>query len=331
MLRLEDRWVWDFWHVADGATHHLFYLQADRALGDPDLRHWNASIGHAVSSDLTDWTVVDDALRPAPAPAWDDYTTWTGSVVRAGDRWHLFYTGTTRREDGLVQRVGHATSPDLVSWARVGDGLAVELDARWYELLDLTVWHDQAWRDPVVVHHDGAWHALVTARLRDGPPGQRGTIGHATSPDLDTWTVQPPRTGVTPFGHLEIPDVRRVRGRWYLFFSSLLAGGGEAGSAGVIGSAGAAGGAGDTGGAGDAPTVGTFAVPSADGPLGPWRWDALHLVLGGGWYGGKLIDAGGSLVALAWREREADGSFGGWISDPLPVSVADDRIGVEGV
>jgi hypothetical protein len=30
-------------------------------------------------------------------------------------------------------------------------------------------------------------------------------------------------------------------------------------------------------------------------------------------------------VALAWREREADGSFGGWISDPMPVEVDSDR------
>jgi beta-fructofuranosidase len=311
VLRLTDRWVWDFWHVADGATHHLFFLQAERALGDPDLRHWHASIGHAVSTDLTDWTVVDDTLAPAPAPAWDDFTTWTGSVVRAGDAWHLFYTGTSHRERGLVQRVGHATSSDLTVWQRVDDGRAFELDERWYEQLDLDVWHDQAWRDPVLVHHDGRWHALVTARLLAGSPARRGTIGHATSTDLNTWTVHPPLTGPTPFGHLEIPDVRLVRGRWYLLFSSVLAGSGD-----------------------DAPTAGTFAVASVGGPLGPWRWDQLHLVLGDGWYGCKLIDTGGpdpdrSLVALAWRERDADGGFGGWISDPLTVTATDDRVHVD--
>ena len=50
-------------------------------------------------------------FAPAEAPAWDDYTTWTGSVVQGDDGlWHLFYTGTSRSEDGLKQRIGHATS-----------------------------------------------------------------------------------------------------------------------------------------------------------------------------------------------------------------------------
>lgn len=316
MLRLADRWVWDFWHVADGEQHHLFFLQADRALGDPDRRHWHASIGHAVSADLTTWTVVADALVPASAPSWDDFTTWTGNVVRTADGWHLFYTGTSRREQGLVQRVGHAVSADLFTWTRAGDGLAFELDARWYERLDLACWHDQAWRDPVLLEHDGCWNALVTARLRRGPTHQRGTIGWATSPDLHTWTVRRPLTGLTPFGHLEIPDVRRVGGRWYLLFASAIDGplpdSGERSPT----------------------TAGTFAVPSTDGPLGPWRWDRLHLVLGDGWYGCKLIERtgidadGSSLVALAWREHEADGGFGGWISDPLPVTVGDGQLRV---
>ena len=50
MLRLEDRWIWDFWLARDGADHHVFYLQADRALIDADRRHVAASIGHAVSN-----------------------------------------------------------------------------------------------------------------------------------------------------------------------------------------------------------------------------------------------------------------------------------------
>src|SRR3712207_8689315 len=42
--------------------------------------------------------------------AWDDYTTWTGSVIRAEGSYHLFYTGTSRAENGMRQRIGHATS-----------------------------------------------------------------------------------------------------------------------------------------------------------------------------------------------------------------------------
>jgi beta-fructofuranosidase len=315
VLRLPDRWVWDFWHVTDGDNVHLFFLQAGRSLGDPDLRHWHATIGHAVSHDLREWTILPDALAPAPAPSWDDYTIWTGNVVHAGERWHLLYTGTSHADGGLVQRVGHAVSTDLTAWERVGDGLAFELDERWYEQLDTAIWHDQAWRDPVVIHHGGEWNALVTARLPAGERNVRGTIGRATSADLATWVVRPPLTGPTPFGHLEIPDVRRLAGRWYLLFASAHGAHGIAEP--HIGT-----------------NAGTYAVPSTSGPLGPWDWDRMHIILGDGWYGAKLIappggvsSAAGPTVALAWRERDGDG-FAGWISDPMGVDITDGIITV---
>jgi beta-fructofuranosidase len=48
MLQLADRWVWDFWFAREGPRYHVFFLQAPKSLVDPDLRHWNASVGHAV-------------------------------------------------------------------------------------------------------------------------------------------------------------------------------------------------------------------------------------------------------------------------------------------
>lgn len=93
MLEIPDRWVWDFWHARDGVTHHLFFLTAPRSLGDPDLRHWHVSIGHATSNDLRDWTVHDEALRPGAPGSFDDHVTWTGSVIADGESWVMLYTG----------------------------------------------------------------------------------------------------------------------------------------------------------------------------------------------------------------------------------------------
>jgi len=42
----------DFWFADDGERYRLFFLRAPRALGDPELRHRRASLGHAVSTDL---------------------------------------------------------------------------------------------------------------------------------------------------------------------------------------------------------------------------------------------------------------------------------------
>ena len=85
MLRLAEAWTWDFWLADDGRSYHLYFLKAPRHIGDPDRRHWNASIGHATSPDLADWTVVCDAITPSGRPAFDDIATWTGSVVRGRD------------------------------------------------------------------------------------------------------------------------------------------------------------------------------------------------------------------------------------------------------
>ena len=75
-LRLPDKWVWDFWLAQDGPDYHTFYLQALRSLQDEKLRHWNVSVGHAVSQNLCDWDILPDALHPSSTEAWDDYTTW---------------------------------------------------------------------------------------------------------------------------------------------------------------------------------------------------------------------------------------------------------------
>ena len=90
-------------------------------------------------------------IAPSETPSWDDCTTWTGSVVQGPTgRYHLFYTGTTKAEDGMVQRIGRADSDDLVHWERFGDTFLVEADPRWYERYDAAIWHDEAFRDPWV-------------------------------------------------------------------------------------------------------------------------------------------------------------------------------------
>jgi len=113
MLRLEDRWVWDFWLAQTRGAFHVFYLQAPKTLGHEALRHKNASIGHAVSEDLISWTVLRDAIGPGPPEEWDDLATWTGSVVEHDGSWYMLYTGVSSADGGLVQNFGLATPPDL--------------------------------------------------------------------------------------------------------------------------------------------------------------------------------------------------------------------------
>jgi beta-fructofuranosidase len=305
-LHLDDRWVWDFWLVREGVDHHVFYLQAAHAIGHPDERHWNVSVGHAVSQDLRRWQVLPDALHPGPPGSWDDASTWTGSVVRHRDLWHLLYTGTSHADGRLVQRVGLATSPDLVTWTRTSAPV-LEADPRWYETLDLTAWHDQAWRDPWVFldERDGWFHALLTARAASGPAPDRGVVGHARSTDLVTWEVLPPVTDPMGFGQLEVPQVFQVGRRWYLLFCSDLETQGERRRAEGAG-------------------TGTYYLVG-DSPTGPFEQvgdGVLAADRNGSTYAGKLHrDSSGELVFLAWHRTGADGDFHGALSDPRPVRV----------
>ncbi len=220
-LRLNEKWVWDFWFARDGGNYHIFYLQAPKSLGNPGLRHAHASIGHAVSTDLQNWDVLPDALTPSNlVSAWDDYATWTGSILSHNGCWFMFYTGINRAEKGLIQRIGLAISYDLIKWERYSQDPIIKIDPRWYEALDLEVWHEQAWRDPWVFEHNGSFHALITARINYGDKDSRGVIGYASSPDLLNWEVQAPLTKPGEFGDLEVPQLVKMGNRWYLFFSA---------------------------------------------------------------------------------------------------------------
>ncbi|WP_244373348.1 glycoside hydrolase family 68 protein [Rhodococcus sp. ZPP] len=218
-LALPDHWVWDSWMTDDGTDYHLFFLRASRALQDRERRHYRATIGHATSPDGEAWTLTADALAPSDAPAFDDLATWTGSVVRGADGlWNMFYTGVSRAENGLKQRIGRATSTDLLSWTKDPD-LVLEADGRWYELLGDGTWPDEAWRDPYVFEHAGQWHMLITARACVGDPEGRAVVGHATSADLSHWRIEPPLSTPAGFGEMEVLQAHTVNAKPILLFS----------------------------------------------------------------------------------------------------------------
>lgn len=310
MLNLDDDWVWDFWTI-DAPDHgperfHLFFLKAPRLLGDPDRRHRNASVGHAVSADLTSWRRIRDALDPQPVPAFDDLATWSGCVV--GDpagRWLMFTTGVSRTDDGLIQRIGVSESNDLIGWKRSPDAL-LEADERWYDR-GRGVHGEEHWRDPwVLVDGDGLWHMYVTAQ-GPGRVGQ-GVVGHATSTDLRTWEVQPPLSRPTGrFDQLEVISLHCIDSRWVLLFSCLHR---------------------EMHGP-DSDAGGVWSVP-IDGPGSPVDIGRAQRLTSERLYVGKIIDdAHGRPQFLAFENRGDGDEFRGGIIDPCGIRWSADGAGLE--
>ena len=319
VIAIDGKWIWDSWYAKDGDTWHGFFLQASKSLIDPDLRHMNVTQGHATSTDLTNWSHLGTMFGPQKTgPAWDDSTTWTGSVVQDGaGLWHLFYTGTTLSEKSLYQRIGHATSSDLHSWVRIGNGLCLDLtgpNADTYEVAhEVGHWHDRAMRDPWVMRDpdsDG-WLMYFTARAPGIPEANAGgAIGFATSPDLMTWTLRPPVfTG--GMGQLEVPQVFRQGDHWYCLFCN----------------------------AGyhwsehyrrtnpQSPVTGSHYL-IADHPRGPWRIAPGRYLDGTEpcrRYAARILDTKDGLVILGFADGGKD-HFGGYIMDPEPVDVGPDGL-----
>jgi hypothetical protein len=153
----------------------------------PALTRWRADPPHPV-------------FQGGGEPAWDRKIRERGWILRKDGLYHLFYTGyNDNRAPGRF--LGHATSPDGVSWTRdpgnplVGQG--------WVE-------------DMCIVEHDNTFYMFAEGK---------GDIAHLlTSTDLATWTEQGPLDIRLASGQPISPGPRGtpfalVRdGTWYLFY-----------------------------------------------------------------------------------------------------------------
>lgn len=298
MFELPDSWVWDSWAIDDGERFHLFFLFASRALGDPERRHRRASIGHAVSDDLTSWQRLPDALVRGDAPAIDDVATWTGCTVRGDDgRWYLITTAVNDSPVPGTQRITAAVSDDLLAWERLD--VLLEADPRWYATGETT--GSEPFRDPWVwKHDDGRWHMLLTASGTERAPGDEGVVGHAVSDDLRHWRLEPPL--VEPghgFGQLEVTQPLQVDGGWYLIFSCLAPELSPSRRA-TVGAPG-------------------MWVAQMDGPLGPVRIADARVLVDESRYAGRVtLRRDGEPVLLAFENLTEHG-FVGRLADPIPL------------
>jgi beta-fructofuranosidase len=137
------------------------------------------------------------------------------------------------------------------------------------------------------------WIMYMVARKPGvAEPNAGGTVGFATSPDLYTWTLQPPVYAGGMFGQMEVPQVFKAGRKWYMLFCTDGSHWSEAYKAFNP----------------EKPVRGTHYL-IADDPLGPW-----------------IVETDNGLVFLGFLHDAADGSFIGQVSDPIPVRIDADGL-----
>jgi beta-fructofuranosidase len=210
--RPQGAWAADFIPFYDGGRFSLFYLHDWRSHSE----HGEGTPWYQISTDdFVHFTECGEAL-PRGTPAEQDLYVFTGSVIKADEQYHIFYTGHNphfRREGKPEQAVMHAVSDNLLQWRKVSEDtfFAPEAD---YEP------HD--WRDPFVFWNEeaGEYWMLLAARLKRGPSRRRGCTALCASKDLKQWQVRAPFWAPGLYFTHECPDLFRRGDWWYLIYST---------------------------------------------------------------------------------------------------------------
>lgn len=164
------------WEIGDldvirrGDEFHLFHL----VLPNHDY------IAHAISPDGMNWKRTKNALYTGEPGSWDDDMLWTMHVSRNPRKhvFEMFYTGLHRAENGYIQRIGRATSRNLMKWRKDNElNLPLVPAGIRYEQAGQS---DRGWisfRDPYLFRHEKQDWLLICARVPQGLVSRRGCVG----------------------------------------------------------------------------------------------------------------------------------------------------------
>jgi beta-fructofuranosidase len=214
-------WLNDPKVVYLNCAYHLFHIQGRRTVP------WNPeekTYGHAVSKNLVEWQRLRSALERGRSGAWDDFAIWTMDVCERDGTFYMLYTGLSRKEGGRMQRIGLATSKDLVHWEKHPANPVLTADPRYYEsdYRNAPGYGHVAWRDPAIYAdpQSGWTYTFITARTNKGLGKTRGCVGLARSRDLVHWEILPPAYAPQRFVYHEVPQVVKVGARFVMLFSA---------------------------------------------------------------------------------------------------------------
>jgi hypothetical protein len=212
----------DFAFIYARGQFHLFYILHDDFLPDSSTE---LDFGHAVSSNLYDWTQLSPVLHVRPGK-WDDGHVWAPSIIEQDGLFYMFYTGVTKIPtfNTQYQRVGVATSTDLVNWTRFDDPVFGGNQVPW-AFADSSQWTGCQFRDPFVMvdpANSARWLIYDVATPQVQHTQTIVGVGRNQT-ELSAWADVKPlwsTDSVRFLGHCESPHVFLRDGRWYLFLTA---------------------------------------------------------------------------------------------------------------
>ncbi len=215
------------WFKDSNGVYHLFFQNEGHGSG--------SDIEHYTSTDLQNLHYVGIALHKNLS-GWDSHSLWAPHIVEHRNIYFMFYTGTDGRDPDSKQRIGLATSTDLMTWMRYptnncpgtsGDGCIYECNECWTTWSEPPGSYNQQCRDPFVMWDSiyQRWVMFATAKS----PNQSGVVTVAYSTNLIDWIgagfINATRRlaegmgGQTTGGQSENPHVMSHNGTHYLLFS----------------------------------------------------------------------------------------------------------------
>jgi beta-fructofuranosidase len=235
--------------IFHNGVYHLFHL----VLPNHDY------IAHAISDNGLNWRRVNNAIFIGDPGSWDDLMLWTMHVSPDPHRdgcWRMFYTGLSRRDQGLVQRIGLATSDDLYNWtkhevdwkdkrgeedpdcikaerakvdrstssrivAMQNDGSDFPLEAQspHYESKVESPRKWVSFRDPFFYHDSQRSWLLSAARVDEGPIVRRGCVAMMEEIAPNQFESRPAIHAPMQYDDIEVPNLFRAEDDFYLLGS----------------------------------------------------------------------------------------------------------------
>ncbi len=211
----------DFSIVKRDGWFHCFYIRRDTSVPYDSTER---DFGHAISRDLYLWTQLP-AVLPVRPSHWDNSKVWAPDIREIDGVYYMFYTGVTNKPGAYAayQRIGLATSTDLMTWNRLDEPLLSCAEVRW-TFCDPLQFTGGEFRDAFVMP-DGAgpgWLMYYTARPSSSPDNY--VVGMASSDgDLTQWTNREPlwitHSSFSGTSVVESPHVFKHGDLYYLVFT----------------------------------------------------------------------------------------------------------------